>query len=215
LNTEEDINAFIENTKGKVLVAGYGSLLSQYSRLTYSQIAGNSIEVFVNGWERNWITRSVTEQQTYAGAIPVSDSALSAQLIALQFNQDFATREQDYRFTPINASCLEIVSPVAKHHHELQSHLANTPIYICETLAVMHSSANFPVSLSYIETCLIGCYELSGLQGVKDFFTHTRGWATTHFVDDRKQHLYPRSTTVEDAPWDLLALLDNASVTRF
>lgn len=210
MTNQHDIDAFIEQAENKVLVAGYGSLLSQYSRKTYSKINGSGLGVLVKGWERNWITRSITENQTYAGAIPNSNRAVSAQLIALQFDDDFEKREQDYRFTQIDVTCLDIICPEAKVHQRLLTQLAKTSIYICETLLIEPSNSNFPVNLSYLETCLAGSYELYSDQGVESFFNHTHGWDKSHFNDDRKLHLYPRSTPVNNAPWDIKALLDNA-----
>jgi hypothetical protein len=210
MNNQHDINAFMEHAENKVLVAGYGSLLSQYSRKTYSKINGSGIGIAVKGWERNWITRSISENQTYAGAVPNNNRIISAQLIALEFDDDFEKREQDYRFTQIDLACLDIISPAAKAHQRLLSQLAKTPIYICETLVIEPSTSSFPVNLSYIETCLAGSYELYGDQGVESFFTHTNGWDDSHFNDDRKLHLYPRSTPVNEAPWDIMALLDKA-----
>lgn len=210
MNNENEIDTFVKHTQNKVLVAGYGSLLSQYSRQTFSNISSLGLSVLVKGWERNWITRSISEKQTYAGAVPNKGKALSAQLIALQFDEDFEKREQDYRFTQLDLSCLDIILPLAKTNEELLLQLSKTPIYICETLAIAPTTINFPVNLSYVETCLAGSYELSGNGGVESFFSHTYGWDKTHFNDDRNLHLYPRSTPVKKAQWDIMALISKA-----
>jgi hypothetical protein len=196
LMTQQHIADFIESAKNKVLIAGYGSLLSQYSRQAYSQIMGPSMPVIVNGWERNWITRSRLENQTYAGAIPNQGSHLSAQLLALQFDESFEKREQDYRFTKISARSLDILNTSSELNHALQRLIAETPVYICETLAIESSTAEFPVSLSYLETCLVGSYECLGKEGITTFFESTKGWKNTHFNDDRQNHRYPRSSPI-------------------
>jgi hypothetical protein len=193
---KDGVAKFIDSAKNKVLVAGYGSLLSQYSRQTYSQISGPSIPVIIKGWERAWITRSSTEMQTYAGAVPNSNRYLSAQLLALQFDESFEKREQDYRFTEVLTDSIDTLGN--KHDADLQHLLATTPIYICETLVVEPSTNKFPVSLSYVETCLAGSYESCGEKGIEDFFATTTGWQQTHFYDDRSKHRYPRSTPIED-----------------
>lgn len=210
MDSEKEIDIFMKYAQDKVLVAGYGSLLSQYSRRRYSNIDSLGLSVRVHGWERNWITRSLTEKQTYAGAIPNKHAALSAQIIALEFNDDFEKREQDYRFTKIDLDSIEIIPSLAATHQALLVQLSKIPIYICETLAVVPSTHSFPVNMSYIETCLAGSHELSGSQGVETFFTHTQGWDTGHFNDDRNSHLYPRSTPVKMAPWNIETLLDRA-----
>lgn len=207
MNSEKEIDVFIKYAQNKVLVAGYGSLLSQYSRRRYSNIDSLGLSVLVKGWERNWITRSVTEKQTYAGAIPNKHAALSAQVIALEFNDDFEKREQDYRFTKIDFDSIEIIPSLAATHQALLVQLSEIPMYICETLAIVPSTECFPVNFSYVETCLAGSHELSGTKGVDTFFTHTQGWDTSYFNDDRSSHLYPRSTPVKMAPWDIETLL--------
>jgi hypothetical protein len=196
LRAQQNIIDFIESAKAKVLIAGYGSLLSQYSRQTYSQIMGPSLAVTIEGWERDWITRSLSEKQTYVGAIPNKTSHLSAQLLALQFDANFEKREQDYRFTKILPHSILIEDTGAQQNTALQELLLKTPIYICETLAIKPSTLKYPVSLSYVETCLAGSYEKSGEKGVKAFFDSTSGWKNTHFHDDRENHRYPRSSPV-------------------
>lgn len=196
LKAQQNIIDFIESAKSKVLIAGYGSLLSQYSRQTYSQIMGPSIAVIIQGWERDWITRSLSEKQTYVGAIPNKTSHLSAQLMALQFDADFEKREQDYRFTKILPHSILIVDNGAQQNIALQELLLKTPIYICETLAIEPSTPEYPVSLSYVETCLSGSYEKSGVKGIEAFFDSTSGWTNTHFYDDRENHRYLRSSPV-------------------
>lgn len=210
MNSENEIDVFIEQAENKVLVAGYGSLLSEYSRRRYSNINSLGLSVLVQGWERNWITRSETEKQTYAGAIPNQHATLSAQIIALEFNDDFEKREQDYRFTKIDLDSIEIIPSLACAHQELMLQLSKIPIYICETLAIAPSTDCFPVNISYIETCLAGSYELSGTNGVETFFKHTQGWDTSYINDDRSSHLYPRSTPVNIAPWNIKTLLAKA-----
>ncbi|MFT6268715.1 MAG: hypothetical protein ACJAVV_001530 [Alphaproteobacteria bacterium] len=212
-----NINDFIESAKSKVLIAGYGSLLSQYSRQTYSQIMGPSIPVMVKGWERNWITRSISEEQTYAGAIPNRTSQLSAQLIPLQFNDSFEKREQDYRFTKILPQSVHLQGIDTLQNKALQQLLIKTPIYICETLAIEPSTPEYPVSLSYVETCLAGSYESRREKGIKAFLKSTNGWENTQFYDDRENHRYPRSSLVmpeQRNEWGELYLRMFSALTR-
>lgn len=155
---------------------------------------GPSIPVIINGWERNWITRSLSEKQTYAGAIPNQASQLSAQLLALKFDESFEKREQDYRFTKIAACDLIHQNLPQERCNALHILCEKMPIYICETLAIEPSNQAYPVSLSYVDTCLAGSYESGGKKGIKDFFESTQGWENSHFFDDRQKHRYPRSS---------------------
>lgn len=193
--TTSVIETFKQQAQNKVIVAGYGSLLSEYSRRYFNQIDSVGIAVTVKNWERAWITRSQNEQQTYVGAIPNKLKTLNAQLIALTLDDDFTRREQDYRFTPLLPEQVQF----DRHTQNLlgfdkwQSWLISQQIYICETLSVMPTSPDFPVNLSYVNTCVQGCFESGGLACVDAFFDTTSNWQTTHFNDDLSRTKYPRS----------------------
>lgn len=206
--TAEQIDVFISQAKqpNKVLVAGYGSLLSQYSRKTFSKIEAVGLSALVQGWQRAWITRSIDENQTYAGATPSAKHSVSVQLIALQFDSSFEKREQDYKFTPVQASDI-VLNDQLKSHSGIDKLLQTTPIYICETLKIEPSNVPFPVHFSYVNTCLQGCFENAGMQGVESFFHYTTSWNSTFFKDDSKQTRYPRATPVDKTPWQLSELL--------
>ena len=210
--TASQLEAFIGQSEDKVLVAGYGSLLSEHSRRTFSQINSVGLPAMINGWQRGWITRSIAEQQTYVGATQVTDASkqtqhsINAQLISLRFDKRFETREQDYKFTRLSPVDIELSDELAQNKRLLQV-LHSRPIYICETLYQEHSHSSYPVNYSYINTCLMGCYKQAGIAGVHAFFKHTQHWDSGVFVDDMKTAAYPRATPIEDNLWDIKTLL--------
>lgn len=215
MTTVSDIERFIHDAQNKVIIAGYGSLLSQYSRETYSQILSTSLAVDVKGWQRGWITRSTTEHQTYAGAVPDSNSRLCAQLIALQFDEKFEKREKDYRFSRLQLSDIDLNEIQAKHQNSqaweaLLRLLDSVPIYICETLDAQTSSTDFPVNYSYINTCIQGSYEKRANAGIASFFEHTQGWDSGVFNDDITNPLYSRATISQNLLWNTKSLIENA-----
>lgn len=213
----DTMDIFLKGIEGKTLVAGYGSLLSRYSRERYSNIDGIGMPVRVKGWERAWITRSLEEKQTYAGALANKHAQLNAVLIALDINPEFEKREQDYRFTKLDPSVLALdtsndeYSPQPIHNlatENLRQALTRHPIYICESLRINTSTAEYPVHFSYIDTCLAGCHEIDAQHGPERFFAMTTGWQDGVFVDDTKKPNYPRYTPNKNNDWNIHVLLN-------
>lgn len=191
--TTTTVEQFIKQAEGKVLVAGYGSLLSHYSRFTYSQIECVALPIIVQGWHRAWITRSISEKQTYVGAIPNAQASLNAHLISLEFDEGFEKREQDYKFTPLSTDAILLERPDLFAHSGLRSLLENQPVYICETLDIQPSEPDYPVNFSYILTCLTGCFDMDESAGMDAFLALTKQWADAVVKDDVSNPQYPRS----------------------
>lgn len=203
--TEKHIQTFLEQAKGKTIVAGYGSLLSQYSRQHFSQIDSLVIPVLVHNWERSWITRSLPEKQTYVGAKPELGACINACVLALDIDPSFQQREQDYRFTLLEPRAIEFLLP-----SELTNHgevLQEQAIYICESLEINPANETYPVSYSYIHTCLLGAQELMGAKGIEEFFQYTKGWNSSSFINDSASPKYPRAAPLELGTLDIAALI--------
>jgi hypothetical protein len=193
-----DVDAFIQSLEGKVVIAGYGSLLSSSSRERHSQLFTPTIPVFVDGWQRGWLTRAYHESQTYVGALPNRQSSLNAQLIPMQINPAFETREQDYRFTKIALEQIRLPRNFSQDK-ELSNALQRTPIYICETLDVKEADDEHPVNFSYVATCLAGSHESCQHEGIDDFLNHTSHWRKAHINMDIERAEYPRSADLSES----------------
>jgi hypothetical protein len=195
VSQKKDIKAFTKALQGKVLVAGYGSLLSRSSREQHSALFTPTLPVFINGWQRGWLTRAYHEAQTYVGALPNHTSRLNAQLIPTEINPALQTREQDYRFSKIDFQQLNL-PPAFAQNQALIDALQSTPIYICETLDVKEADAEHPVNFSYIATCLAGSHESCDVKGIDDFFKHTSHWHKAHINIDTDKAQYPRAAAI-------------------
>lgn len=189
---QAQVEAFVAYAKDKTIVAGYGSLLSKDSRQRHSNILSPVIPVVVHHWERSWITRSEPEQQTYVGAQYKEGAKLNACLLALDMDPDFIERERDYRFTLLSQEACQLYNVDQAIEAVLKRHISK--VYICESLAVSPSDANYPVNYSYINTCLQGAKELMGQAGMDDFIRYTKGWDTGVFYDDMQEVKYPRAS---------------------
>lgn len=181
------------------IVLGYGSLMNGDSRSRHSGIPHDGVEVEVFGFERGWITRSEPEQQTYVGAYHKTDGWLNAQLVPTYLDPALQQREQDYRFTPVSPEQLHFELPAALTAH-LLNWLQTRDIWICESLKIEPSSAQYPVHQSYIDTCLAGCLELGGEAAAKRFVDSTTGWQHCR-INDRAAPKYPRAARVNPADY--------------
>ncbi|MFC3121189.1 gamma-glutamylcyclotransferase [Agaribacter flavus] len=174
----------------KVLVAGYGSLLSADSRRLTSNLNTPTVSVQIKNWSRAWITRAYHENQTYVGALPSQGAWLNAQLVPSQIDAALVKREQDYRLTPITIKDIELTEPSADTA-SFKEILSNYPIYICETLENRPANQAYKVNFSYLATCLLGCFEKQGVEGMRAFMQTSTGLSKELLFMDNKAPLYP------------------------
>ena len=179
------------------IVVGYGSLLSKQSRERYSNIRSLPLPISVRDWERSWVTRSIDEKQTYVGAYPCRSSSFNGQAFRTNIDKQLQKREQDYKFTEIQLEQLDFHTSL---NGEQVDRLSQLKFYICESLRLQSANEQFPVNLSYIDTCLKGCFELAGANEVKRFVNTTKDWPSIFKSNDRAKSNYPRAseTTIEE-----------------
>lgn len=169
-------------------IFAYGSLLSHYSRTHYSGITAKPVSATIQGWSRSWCAAYPDERATYAGAIVDKASELDGILIATEKDQGLAEREREYRFTELHRDGLNYDG------RELTL-TSSDRIFICETIAPKPPSPQLPLPQSYIDTCLIGSFELNGIEGIERFIDQTTDWDCV-WLNDRDSHIYPRSSRV-------------------
>ncbi|MGQ8364959.1 hypothetical protein [Glaciecola sp. 1036] len=152
----------------------------------------------IKDWSRAWITRGFHEQQTYVGATKTKGRQLNAHLVPMQFSSEFSLRERDYKFTKITVDEITFPTIESEIPNSLQDYFSTADIYICESLEVYPSTTDYPVYLSYVLTCLAGCYQVGGLQEVRFFMQHTKGWDSAVIVNDLLAPKYPRGAILQD-----------------
>ena len=184
-----------EHAQTKPLILGYGSLMSRDSRARFSGIHHDGLMVTVKGYRRGWITRSIEEKQTYVGALPDENASLNALLVPVALDPALAEREKDYQFEKVAPA--QIFSRQDEDQQAaLQTWLANREVYICRSLLTRTAEQDWPVHLSYVDTCMTGCLEVEGEQAATDFVKQTAHW-NAHLVDDRAAPQYPRAARTE------------------
>lgn len=170
-------------------ILGYGSLLSDYSRRTYSGLTEPTRPAIVSGWRRGWSTRYRDEAATYAGVRADADAHLQAALVPATVTDELRHRERGYAFTPVSPDDIETdgVLPegqfwIVVNHEQVQADPAH------------------PIPQTYVDTCLIGCLETGGEDLARDFLRSTEFWVES-WIDDRDHAspLYPRLTPADTA----------------
>ena len=169
-------------------VVGYGSLLSSYSRTTYSGLTEPAMPVTALGWRRGWTVRYTDEAATYAGVRPAPGHELDAALVPTEITDALRHRERGYVFTELPR---ETVRPADARHGELPE----GRFWIVVNREQVRADASHPIPQSYVDTCLVGCLETGGEARACAFIRNTELWDAV-WIDDRETAapLYPRRT---------------------
>lgn len=172
----------------KDYVVGYGSLLSSYSRTTYSGLTEQARPVIALGWRRGWTVRYTDEAATYAGVRAAPGHALDAALVPTEITDALRHRERGYVFTELPR---ETVLPADPEHGALP----DGRYWIVVNREQVRADAGHPIPQSYVDTCLVGCLETGGEARARAFIRNTELWDAP-WVDDRDSAspLYPRRT---------------------
>jgi hypothetical protein len=194
----QDITKWFLGLEHEHIVLGYGSLLSKDSRERYSSIYTKGVPITVSGFERAWVTRSVSEKQTYVGAVPKYGAVLNAQLVPASLNPALQAREKDYRFVRVESRNIAFNGVASSYTDELHHLLNKYTLWICETLDCHAPTEQYPVHQTYVDTCLSGCLEHGGVNEAKAFVETTKLWDHPR-VNDRENPKYPRSANIDVA----------------
>ncbi|WP_339742585.1 hypothetical protein [uncultured Maricaulis sp.] len=178
---------------GTDYIIGYGSLLSAYSRQTYSNVHTPVIPVMVTGWQRGWTTRYGDEAATYLGVRPAENAMLSAALVPTLITEELRHRERGYTFTPVARDTIKLMQDGAME-------LDTARFWIVVNHEQLRADESHPIPQSYIDTCLIGCLETGGDEMARHFIQSTEAW-DSHRVNDRDwpTPVYPRGTPASPA----------------
>ena len=192
---------------------GYGSLLSHDSRYLFSDIDCQAVPLVVDGWQRAWATRSSIVQQTCLGAFKRQGAWLNAAILPItEITPKLMTREAEYSFEALTVAQLSL--PESHQHIKLTS-LKDKKIWICQNFDSYNASEAFPITQSYLDTCLSGCLEIAGRKFAKQFIASTVGWKSG-WVNDRVAPIYPRAARISQETMSLIdQLLTEEDILRF
>jgi hypothetical protein len=194
-------------------LVGYGSLLSHDSRYLFSDIDCQAVPLVVDGWQRAWVTRSSIVQHTCLGAFKRQGAWLNAALLPIaEITPKLMTREAEYSFEALTVEQLSL--PESHQHIDLTS-LKGKKIWICQNFNSYNASEAFPITQSYLDTCLGGCLEIAGSEFAKQFIASTLGW-TSGWINDRVAPIYPRAAHISQETLSLIdQLLAEEDILRY
>ncbi|WP_297736702.1 hypothetical protein [uncultured Maricaulis sp.] len=189
---------------------GYGSLLSSYSRRTYSGIETPVRPIVATGWRRGWTVRYGDEAATYAGVRHAAGHHLHAALVPTEITPELRHRERGYVFTEVD--------PASVYPDDAD----DTPLppgryWIVVNRSQVRADADHPIPQTYVDTCLSGCLETGGEARARAFIQATELWDSPWIDDrDRANPLYPRRTPLShDDRARVDALLDGCGVLKY
>ncbi|OLF81436.1 hypothetical protein AWH62_01840 [Maricaulis sp. W15] len=170
---------------------GYGSLLSSYSRRTYSKIESVIRPVVATGWRRGWTVRYGDEAATYAGVRQAPGQVLHAALVPTRITAELRHRERGYVFTEVDPAT---VHPAGSD----KSALPDGRYWIVVNREQLRADSAHPIPQTYVDTCLAGCLETGGEARARAFIEATELWDAP-WVNDRDSAapLYPRRTPLD------------------
>jgi hypothetical protein len=180
---------------------GYGSLMNQSSREMYNNINSPCLPLKVEGWKRQWLTRSIEEKQTYVGALKSQRCVINAQAVPTAIDESLLRREVDYRFVEVHPDSIQFsekVCPGTRHK------INECRFYICESLLVEAPTKAFPVYQTYLDTCLAGCIEAGGIKEAQSFMKSTYGWPSFGIINDRDMPKYPRVGSISKETYAII-----------
>jgi hypothetical protein len=186
-------------TNQKHYLVGYGSLLSHDSRSRHSNIFCPNMPIVVNGWQREWLARGLAHLQTALGVSQVATASLNAVLLRIeQISPELRDREQDYQFIEVDPNCIVAAQESGLAQTELANIRANPDtckIFICANLNKIPANSQYPIYQTYIDTCLVGCFDMGVANFAAEFIQNTHFWEHG-WINDRHHCLYARPAIV-------------------
>lgn len=187
------------STSQQHYLVGYGSLLSHDSRSRYSNIFCDNMPIRAHGWQREWLARGMEDLQTCLGVSRVESAHLNGVLLPIeQITPELRSREQDYEFIEIDPATIVPAKKSAALENELSKIRANPEkckIWICANIHKKQASTDYPIYQTYLDTCLVGCFDMGIDNFATDFIRHTYFWQNG-WVNDRCRSGYPRAAKV-------------------
>jgi hypothetical protein len=115
-----------------------------------------------------------------------------------EISPELRSREQDYQFIEVDPSCIEVPhqSPLARAELvEIQANPETHKIWICANLHIEQANIHYPIYQTYLDTCLVGCFDSGIVDFASEFIKSTHFWEHG-WINDRHQTRYPRAARV-------------------
>ena len=198
------------SVRQKHYLVGYGSLLSHDSRSRYSNIFCPNMPIVAHGWQREWLARGSVDLQTTLGVSAIESAKLNGVLLPIeQISAELRNREQDYQFVEVDPASIEAAPESDLAQAALADILTNpktNKIWICANLHKKSASIHYPIYQTYLDTCLVGCFDMEIDNFAAEFIQNTHFWKHG-WINDRPQACYPRAANVTTQQHEQIDLL--------
>lgn len=183
----------------KNYLVGYGSLLSHDSRSRFSNIFCPNMPIVAHGWRREWLARGLEENHTCLGVSQVDSATMNGVLLPIEhISPELRTREQDYQFVEVDPTSIEIAAHSSLALSELDNIRQNPDshrIWICANLHKLPANQHYPINQTYLDTCLVGCFDQDIDNFAEQFIRSTYFWQHG-WINDRNNARYTRAAKV-------------------
>jgi hypothetical protein len=157
--------------------------------------------------------------QTALGVSQVASASLNAVLLRIeQISPELRDREQDYQFVEVDPSSIEAAQESELAQTELANIRANPDtckIFICANLNKIQSNSQYPIYQTYIDTCLVGCFDMGIANFTSEFIQSTHFWEHV-WIDDRHNSRYARAAMVtQQQQQQIDRLLEHHQVLKY
>ena len=187
------------SAKQKHYLVGYGSLLSHDSRSRFSNIFCPNIPIVAHGWQREWLARGLADLQTSLGVSLIKSAKLNGVLLPIeQISPELRDREQDYQFVEVDPDSIEAAQESELAQTTLGKIIAdpeNHKIWICANLHKKPANLHYPIYQTYLDTCLVGCFDIGIDNFAAEFIQNTHFWKHG-WINDRSNARYVRAAQV-------------------
>lgn len=187
------------STNQKHYLVGYGSLLSHESRSRYSNIFCPNLPIIAHGWRREWLARGLEDLQTCLGVSHDASAHLNGVLLPIeQISPELRNREQDYQFIevdPDNIVALQESPLVQAELDKIRAYPDSHKIWICANQHKEQANIHYPIYQTYLDTCLVGCFDMGIDNFASDFIQNTHFWKHG-WINDRSNSRYIRAALV-------------------
>jgi hypothetical protein len=207
------------SVRQKHYLVGYGSLLSHDSRSRYSNIFCPNMPIVAHGWRREWLARGLEDLQTCLGVSHDATAQLNGVLLPIeQISSELRNREQDYQFIEVDSSSIETAqeSPLVQAElNKIRANPDNHKIWICANLHKKPANIHYPIYQTYLDTCLVGCFDMGIDNFASEFVQNTHFWEHS-WINDRSNSRYVRAAQVNQQQQQQIdQLLESLQVLKY
>ena len=174
---------------------GYGSLVNLGSLRTPYISAHRAT---LKGWQRKWLSRpaepgsfATREGLAFLSVVKSADSEIDGMLITDHSSSLASLDKREALYSRVTIDAVDM------HMHDEDLDIPERFLYVADELPIVENSGETKILRSYLDVVMQGYLNHFGVEGIKRFYATTQNFELS-ILEDRKQPLYPRATTLTD-----------------